>query len=1207
MKTVKKFVSILCLLSLLCSVLSTAVLAATSSTGYEEGDGWINENPNAPTDYAYSIAVVGDTQTIVKKDLANGTNYMSSIYSWIANNVDAKNIQYVLGVGDITEYAENFDSSFDGSWTYADEWDHAKAAITLLDGKVPYSLCRGGGHDTVNKMNEYFASHEYYVSNLAGTYAENDVTSTYSMFEVGSVKYLLFALDWNPSDDVLAWAEGIIEDNTDRRVIITTHAYLAADGTLHGSDESHTSVPTTNNGVDIYEKLVSKHSNIQLVISGHNPSANLVYRQDATESGGVVTSLLVDPQNFDAGRNGETGMVCMLYFSEDGNTVNVEWRSTVREQYYKESNQFTLALDQVKVDGKVVTKYGSFPEEFADAEAYPFLTFINGEFVDCGAYDFFAYASGTLERYLRNNTTASDKVVVIAQRNFTVMNSTSGYYVSNYVPADVTLDLMGHTVTNASNTSTTNLISSAASKDFDTNLTIKNGTISLAKALLSVSTGGEGGAKKTQSFTFEDLDIITSHTNLLVYNQVKTESQVNINFINCDISSENLGSHIFRAGKGSSDTNNWMKVDLTVKGGSLSVSTFTDSEFVQEYNGGSVRFIPNDEGEMMRLILPSGTAVSNKTYRDSDGNAVLYTVKHSADGTNDEYVLENLVTPYGTIPYEMSSHVDYPFLPFANGEVVKLDDGKSYDLFNGNNAGEIERKLRSLKVENAVVIARCDHTVKSGGDLLTNYQLGVFTIDLMGYTLDAGVSNPLFASNGTQAINNSLVVKNGKIILGKALMTVSINKNVEGKIQDFTFENLDIVTSNSFLITYNQIYSAGNVNINFVNCNIKSDTLDSHIYRAGKGSADTNNWMKVALTVTGGSLSVDSFDSGKFVQEYNGGTVRFLPNSDGEYTLVRVSGKTASSLAGEYTVKVGENEYTMGLIYSGDDNGYGVYRLRDSEKLISPKASLTMHSAFVYNVYVPASAKEFITSITFGGTSYDVSALPVKQIGGVDYLHIEFEIGVLDAGETFELTVASAAQRQRWSLGVISYADTVIGGSYTDTTKTLARDILAYIREAYLYAKSENVDTVKTQIDAIIGADYAVAPDTAADAKQSVDGLDGAGLVLGNRPAFYFLPELDSEGETVYDATAYKFAVDGTSVRTEVTTIEGKTAILVYTYAFAITDTVTYTVDGTDISGEYNLAAYLEFASGDEALLSLVKALWQYSDAARAYRDEVVS
>ena len=256
-RTLKVILSLMLIACMIFPTAMVAVSAAASNTGYEEDSNWSNTNSKAPTDYAYSIAVVGDTQSMVVKDLTNGTDYMSSIYSWIANNVEDKKIQYVLGVGDITEYTENFDDNFDGSWTYADEWEHAKAAIIILDDKVPYSLCRGGGHDTSTKLNEYFASHDYYTSNLAGQMTANDVCNTYSTFEVGDVKYLLFALDWNPSDAVLSWAEDIIKANTDRNVILTTHAYLAADGTLIGSSTNHSAVPSTNNGVDIYEKLVS--------------------------------------------------------------------------------------------------------------------------------------------------------------------------------------------------------------------------------------------------------------------------------------------------------------------------------------------------------------------------------------------------------------------------------------------------------------------------------------------------------------------------------------------------------------------------------------------------------------------------------------------------------------------------------------------------------------------------------------------------------------------------------------------------------------------------------------------------------------------------------------------------------------------------------------------------------------------------------------
>ena len=1189
--------SLLLVVSLLVTAFAVVAGASTSSTGYAETADWLNTNPAAPTDYAYSIAVVGDTQSIVKKDLTNGTNYMSSIYSWLAANVDEKNIQYVIGVGDITEYTENFDSSFDGSWTYADEWAHAKAAITLLDNKIPYSLCRGGGHDTVAKFNEYFGSHEYFTGNVDGTYAAGNYTSAYYTFEVGTVGYLILTLDWNPSDAILAWAEDIVKANPDRRIILTTHAYLAADGTLHGSSDSHTSVPETNNGVDIYEKLVSRYDNIQLVLSGHNPSANLVYRQDARESGSVVTSLLVDPQTFDSQNNAETGMVCMLYFSEDGEQMTAEWYSTVRDQYYRRSNQFSLNLAEMPdEEGNILTKYGTIPAKYADADTYPFLAFQGGKFLDLGdvTYDFFIDATGCMGRKLRNYTTGGE-ITVVARKSFKV--SSEGYAYTNYWSLPVTLDLCGYTV-DASEAS--KLFAVNATQEFNTSLTVKNGTIkNLKNALITISTGGD---EKTQGFRFEDLNIISNYKELVIFNKYSKKGDIFLDFVNCDITfleTSSFAGNVFRAGN-SGDTNGLMHTVCTVMGGSVTLPTSDNfDKFVQEYNGSTVNFLPNDRGDMTRVILPAGTTLTEKAYKAAD-DAPVYLVRCAANDTADEYVLESLETPYGTIPYAYSDKTAYPFLAFTDNGFVELDEGKSYDLFYGNVAGTIERKTRFLTGITAVnVIMRNDYNVKqysgvSGtGQLLTNYQKVPFTLDLMGYTLTSMISTPLFGSNGagSDALNCTLTVKNGSIISEKAIVTVANKPGVEGKVQSFVFEDVDISITADSLVIYNTTNTniAGSYNFTYKDCDISGANL-----KAVFNASNANGYIKNTVTVTGGSITLGAFYADKFVIENEGCSVTFLPDENGEYLVVKLPANSAQTLGDGYTTDKGE----MQLVCFGTNNGKSVYLLRAYDKLVAPKASLTMHSSFVYNIYVPV--KDFITAITLDGVPYDTGALIIKVIDNVEYWHIEKQIGVNEAGCSFTLTVESDVQKQNWSLGVIAYASALINGSsYNETEKALARDILAYVRAAYVYESNEDTSSVKAQIDAIIGEDYAVNPDTSDEVKESTDGILAAGLVLGSRPAFYVIPE--------YEAEKYSFSMNGASVVTEIAEVDGKTAILIYTYAYAITETLTYTVDGTETAGEYNLAAYLAFAKGEgsnENLVALVKALWKYSDSAKTYRAE---
>ena len=83
-----------------------------------------------------------------------------------------------------------------------------------------------------------------------------------------------------------------------------------------------------NDGKAIWDKLVSKHENIFLVISGHQSADTVVMRQVKGEAGNTVTEMLIDPQTMDGQYQGGTGMVAMLYFSMDHDTVGVEYYST---------------------------------------------------------------------------------------------------------------------------------------------------------------------------------------------------------------------------------------------------------------------------------------------------------------------------------------------------------------------------------------------------------------------------------------------------------------------------------------------------------------------------------------------------------------------------------------------------------------------------------------------------------------------------------------------------------------------------------------------------------------------------------------------------------------------------------------------------------------------------------------------------------------
>ncbi len=308
-------------------------------------------------DYAYSFAVLGDTQILAE----SYPDKFTALYDWVLGNVEAKKIKFVLGLGDITNSSTNA------------EFDLAKKNIERMNGVVPYSLVRGN-HDTENQMKKYFPVSAY--KDKLGGYYGSDIFNSWQELIVGEIKYLIFTLDYGAKNAVLDWASEIIADHPEHNVIITTHAYLFRDGTTLDAGDV---VPPSNkgsqynNGDHIWDKLIKKHENIVLVLSGHDPCDYVVYAQDKGENGNVVTQMLVDPQGVDKAQGG-VGLVTMLYFSEDGKTMQVETYSTDRGAFFLEENQFTLTLDLVEAKTEETTAEATEPETTTAPATEPVTT-----------------------------------------------------------------------------------------------------------------------------------------------------------------------------------------------------------------------------------------------------------------------------------------------------------------------------------------------------------------------------------------------------------------------------------------------------------------------------------------------------------------------------------------------------------------------------------------------------------------------------------------------------------------------------------------------------------------------------------------------------------------------------------------------------------------------------------------------------------------
>jgi len=280
------------------------------------------------TDYAYSMVVVGDTQLLALKNPAR----MPKIADWIVENKDSKKIQFVIGVGDITE-----DST-------PPEWEAARETYYRLDGIVPYGLVRGNeGHDALASFEESFPLSKY-----QGTFTGNlgdDMRNVYYNFDAGKVKYTLIILDAIRNDEELAWAEQVITENKDRNVILATHIFLCQDGTFYDGNDPWPFSPY--DGSQIWESLARKHENVKLVLCGHDACAQVVKQEFIGDNGNTVTALLVDGQHIES-TDGASGLIAILYFSEDGKRVTLEYYSPIKDQFFLTENQFSFQLEVVE-------------------------------------------------------------------------------------------------------------------------------------------------------------------------------------------------------------------------------------------------------------------------------------------------------------------------------------------------------------------------------------------------------------------------------------------------------------------------------------------------------------------------------------------------------------------------------------------------------------------------------------------------------------------------------------------------------------------------------------------------------------------------------------------------------------------------------------------------------------------------------------------
>jgi 3',5'-cyclic AMP phosphodiesterase CpdA len=262
---------------------------------------------------------------------------------WIVAQKSARNIAAALHVGDLVDL--NTDKA---------QWTVANSSMRALDGLVPYVLVPGN-HDTdttrVGSIDNYFSPTT--MPWIAGTMGAGQIENSYALVDIGPQKWLVLGLEFGPRDAVLIWADGVLKANWTLPAIIVTHAYLYADAhrydyAVYGASQAYypqfynfTPKEGSNDGEQIWQKLIVANPNVRLVFCGHYGVARLT---SLRADGSRVHQMLSDYQWADS--LGGSGYLRLLEFDYGKKEIRVQTYSPYLDQFMSDdANQFTLSLD----------------------------------------------------------------------------------------------------------------------------------------------------------------------------------------------------------------------------------------------------------------------------------------------------------------------------------------------------------------------------------------------------------------------------------------------------------------------------------------------------------------------------------------------------------------------------------------------------------------------------------------------------------------------------------------------------------------------------------------------------------------------------------------------------------------------------------------------------------------------------------------------